>query len=63
MKKKFMANIVLFIFIFSINSFINFSYANERIVIAGGALTEIVFTLGAGDQVVGVVALVNILKQ
>ena len=54
MKKKFMANIVLFILIFSINSFINFSYANERIVIAGGALTEIVFTLGAGDQVVGV---------
>ncbi len=54
MKKKFMANILLFIFIFSVHNFTNFSYANERIVIAGGALTEIVFALGAGDQVVGV---------
>lgn len=40
--------------IFSINSLLNYSSANERIVIAGGSLTEIVFALGAGDDVVGV---------
>lgn len=40
--------------IFSINSLLNYSLANERIVIAGGSLTEIVFALGAGDDVVGV---------
>ena len=45
---------MLFLLIFSINSLINFSSANQRIVIAGGALTEIVFALGAGDQVIGV---------
>ena len=54
MKKKFMEKFALFFLIFSINSLVNISSANERIVIAGGALTEIVFALGAGDQVVGV---------
>ena len=54
MKKKFMGKLVLFLLIFSINSFINVCSASQRIVIAGGALTEIVFALGAGDQVVGV---------
>ncbi|MBI0114503.1 MULTISPECIES: hemin ABC transporter substrate-binding protein [unclassified Gilliamella] len=54
MKKKFTEKFVLFLLIFSINSLINFSSANQRIVIAGGALTEIVFALGAGDQVIGV---------
>ena len=54
MKKKFMEKFALFLLIFSINSLVNISSANERIVIAGGALTEIVFALGAGDHVVGV---------
>lgn len=54
MKKKFLKKISLFLLIFSINSLINYSSANERIVIAGGSLTEIVFALGAGDDVVGV---------
>ena len=54
MKKKFTEKFVLFLLIFSINSLINSSSANQRIVIAGGALTEIVFALGAGDQVIGV---------
>ncbi|OTQ61593.1 heme/hemin ABC transporter substrate-binding protein [Gilliamella apis] len=54
MKKKFTEKFMLFLLIFSINSLINFSSANQRIVIAGGALTEIVFALGAGDQVIGV---------
>ncbi|NUF26823.1 heme/hemin ABC transporter substrate-binding protein [Gilliamella sp. ESL0254] len=54
MKKNFFAKLGLFLFIFGFNSFINLSFANERIVIAGGSLTEIVFALGAGDQVVGV---------
>ncbi|MWN89976.1 ABC transporter substrate-binding protein [Gilliamella sp. Pra-s65] len=53
MKKNFILKIGLFLFIFALNSFNN-SFANERIVIAGGALTEIVFALGAGDQIVGV---------
>lgn len=30
------------------------SHAGDRIVVAGGSLTEIVFTLGAGERVVGV---------
>ena len=49
-----MAKISLFLLILSFNSLINHSFANERIVVAGGSLTEIVFALGAGDQVVGV---------
>lgn len=52
--KKFVKKICLFLLIFSINSLINLSSANQRIVIAGGSLTEIVFALGAGDDVVGV---------
>lgn len=52
--KKFLKKISLFLLIFSINSLINFSSANQRIVIAGGSLTEIVFALGVGDEVVGV---------
>ena len=52
--KKFVKKISLFLLIFSINSLINLSSANQRIVIAGGSLTEIVFALGAGDEVVGV---------
>ncbi|KES18701.1 ABC-type hemin transport system, periplasmic component [Gilliamella apicola SCGC AB-598-I20] len=52
--KKFLKKISLFLLIFSINSLINFSSANQRIVIAGGSLTEIVFALGVGDDVVGV---------
>ena len=52
--KKFLKKISLFLLIFSINSLINLSSANQRIVIAGGSLTEIVFALGAGDDVVGV---------
>lgn len=52
--KKFVKKIGLFLLIFSINSLINLSSANQRIVIAGGSLTEIVFALGAGDEVVGV---------
>lgn len=52
--KKFVKKISLFLLIFSINSLINFSSANQRIVIAGGSLTEIVFALGVGDEVVGV---------
>lgn len=54
MKKNFIKKISLFLLIFSINSLLNYSSANERIVIAGGSLTEIVFALGAGDDVVGV---------
>ncbi|MCX8585173.1 ABC transporter substrate-binding protein [Gilliamella sp. B2865] len=54
MKKNFIKRISLFLLIFSINSLLNYSLANERIVIAGGSLTEIVFALGAGDDVVGV---------
>ena len=54
MKNKIMAKISLFLLILSFNSLINHSFANERIVVAGGSLTEIVFALGAGDQVVGV---------
>lgn len=54
MKKNFIKRISLFLLIFSINSLLNYSSANERIVIAGGSLTEIVFALGAGDDVVGV---------
>ena len=52
--KKFVKKISLFLLIFSINSLINLSSANQRIVIAGGSLTEIVFALGVGDDVVGV---------
>ena len=52
--KKFVKKISLFLLIFSINSLINLSSANQRIVIAGGSLTEIVFALGAGDEVIGV---------
>ena len=52
--KKFVKKISLLLLIFSINSLINLSSANQRIVIAGGSLTEIVFALGAGDEVVGV---------
>ena len=52
--KKFLNKISLFLLIFSINSLINLSSANQRIVIAGGSLTEIIFALGAGDEVVGV---------
>lgn len=52
--KKFVKKISLLLLIFSINSLINLSLANQRIVIAGGSLTEIVFALGAGDEVVGV---------
>lgn len=52
--KKFVKKISLLLLIFSINSLINLSSANQRIVIAGGSLTEIVFALGAGDDVVGV---------
>lgn len=54
MKKNFFAKLGLFLFIFCLNSLINLSLANERIVISGGSLTEIVFALGAGNQVVGV---------
>lgn len=54
MKKNFIKRISLFLLIFSINSLLNYSSANERIVIAGGSLTEIVFAIGAGDDVVGV---------
>lgn len=54
MKKNFIKRISLFLLLFSINSLLNYSSANERIVIAGGSLTEIVFALGAGDDVVGV---------
>lgn len=54
MKKNFIKRISLFLLLFSINSLLNYSLANERIVIAGGSLTEIVFALGAGDDVVGV---------
>lgn len=52
--KKFVKKISLLLLIFSINSLINLSSANQRIVIAGGSLTEIVFALGAGDEVIGV---------
>lgn len=52
--KKFVKKISLLLLIFSINSLINLSSANQRIVIAGGSLTEIVFALGAGYEVVGV---------
>ena len=54
MKKKIIAQISLFWLIFAFNSMANYSPTNERIVVAGGSLTEIVFALGAGDQVVGV---------
>lgn len=54
MKKKIAAKISIFLLIFTFNSLFNFSSANERIVVAGGSLTEIIFALGAGDQVVGV---------
>ena len=54
MKKKIIAQISLFWLIFAFNSMANYSPTKERIVVAGGSLTEIVFALGAGDQVVGV---------
>ena len=52
--KNFINKMWLFLLLFSLNSLINFSSANERIVVAGGALTEIVFALGAGEDIVGV---------
>lgn len=52
--KNFINKIWLFLLLFSLNSLINLSYANERIVVAGDALTEIVFDLGAGEDIVGV---------
>lgn len=54
MKNKIIAQISLLLLIFTFNSCINYSAANERIVVAGGSLTEIVFAIGAGDEVVGV---------
>lgn len=54
MKKKITAKISLLLIIFAFGSLVNYSAANDRIVIVGGSLTEIVFALGAGDQVVGV---------
>lgn len=53
MKKNFIFMKWLLV-ISSLMSFFNVSYANERIVIAGGSLTEIVYALGYGDHVVGV---------
>lgn len=32
----------------------NFSLANERIVSAGGSITEIIYALGSGDDIVGI---------
>ncbi len=52
--KNFINKMRLFLLLFSLNSLINLSSANERIVVAGGALTEIVFALGAGEDIVGV---------
>jgi iron complex transport system substrate-binding protein len=52
--KKFIKKLSVILFLFSLINLMNLSFANERIVIAGGSLTEIVFALGAGDQVVGV---------
>ncbi|OCG38091.1 hypothetical protein A9G29_11165 [Gilliamella sp. Fer2-1] len=49
-----MKKLSVILFLFSLINLMNLSFANERIVIAGGSLTEIVFALGAGDQVVGV---------
>lgn len=48
---------ILLKYLFSISlilSFINYSFANERIVVAGGSLTEIIYSLGSGEQIVGV---------
>lgn len=52
--KNFINKMWLFLLLFSLNSLINFSSANERIVVAGSTLTEIVFALGAGEDIVGV---------
>lgn len=54
MEKKIITKISLFFLIFTFGSLFNYCTANERIVVVGGSLTEIVFALGAGDQVVGV---------
>ena len=52
--KNFINKMWLFLLLFSLNSLNNFSSANERIVVAGSTLTEIVFALGAGEDIVGV---------
>ncbi|MCX8738720.1 ABC transporter substrate-binding protein [Gilliamella sp. B2824] len=54
MLKKIMTKVTALLFIFVFNCLINYSFANERIVIAGASLTEIVYALGAGEQVVGI---------
>lgn len=52
--KNFVTKLSLFLLIFTFNGIINTCSAQNRIVIAGGSLTEIVFALGEGDQVIGV---------
>lgn len=54
MKKKIISVISSFCLIFTLTGLTNHSFASERIVVSGGSLTEIVFALGAGEQVVGV---------
>lgn len=44
---KFIHGLLLFICAFSV-------LANERLVVAGGSLTELIFSLGAGDRIAGV---------
>jgi ABC-type hemin transport system, periplasmic component len=52
--KNFITKLNIFLLIFTFSALINISSAQDRIVIAGGSLTEIVFALGEGDKVVGV---------
>lgn len=54
MIKKIYTTFCLALLVVTLNGFFNVSYAKERIVIAGGSLTEIVFALGDGNQVIGV---------
>ena len=54
MIKKIYTNLSVILLILTLSGLINISSANQRIVIAGGSLTEIVYALGEDQQVVGV---------
>lgn len=54
MIKKIYTNLSVILLMLTLSGLINISSANQRIVIAGGSLTEIVYALGEGQQVVGV---------
>lgn len=49
-----MKRLIFFILSATIVFFSGLGYSQERIVVAGGSLTEIIYALGAGDEVVGV---------